>query len=150
MSSLVTTPSNRSVQDFIEAIQHAQKIKDAYALLHLFEKHTGHKAIVWGNDKIPDFLIGFGQYTYKRKGSKDEFTWFQCGFAPRKAKLTLYMKLDLETEQDLLSRLGKCKWGRGCLYVNKLADLNEEVLIDLIAKNQALFNLDIEQKDVIA
>jgi hypothetical protein len=105
-------------------------------LLEIIENITGTKPKMWGNEINPDFMIGFGNYTYTRKSGKEEFKWFNLGFAPRKSKLTLYLSCDISQHQDLLKDLGKCKWGKGCLYINKLADVNLDVLSELIARNK--------------
>lgn len=136
MAGLVTQETNRSVKDFIEGIANASKRADSYVILALMEEIMGQAPKVWGNDKVPDFLIGFGKYTYQRKGKKETFEWFHLGFAPRKTKLTLYLNMDLDKEESLLQELGKCTWGRGCLYIKKLADINLEVLKKLIQKSK--------------
>ena len=97
---------------------------------------TGLEPTVWGNEKVPDFLIGFGKYTYTRKNGKEELEWFNVGFAPRANKLTIYLIFDVGKEQTLLQKLGKCKWGKGCLYINKLADIDLETLKELIAMSK--------------
>ena len=134
--ALATQPTERSVTAFIERIDHAQKKADSYELLELIESVTKLEPVVWGNEKVPDFIIGFGSYTYTRKGGKEEFEWFNIGFAPRKTKLTVYLTFDISKEQELMAKLGKCKWGTGCLYINKLADVDLEILKQLIAKSR--------------
>ncbi|QTN39827.1 DUF1801 domain-containing protein [Cryomorphaceae bacterium] len=135
MAGLVTQPTNRPIEGFIQSINNASKQSDSRVLVKLMEEITGQKAVVWGNEKVPDFLIGFGEYTYTRKGGKEEFTWFPVGFAARKTKMTIYLNFDVSQETDLLKELGKCTFGKGCLYLNKLADVNIEVLKKLIAKS---------------
>ncbi|MDF1697824.1 MAG: DUF1801 domain-containing protein [Saprospiraceae bacterium] len=135
MAGLVTKETTRSVNQFIEKIENINKQKDSFQLLDLIKKVTGQEPKVWGNEKVPDFLIGFGKYKYTRKNSSQEFEWFNVGFAPRKTKLTIYLTFDISQETDLLSKLGKCKWGKGCLYINKLADINLEALEQLIKKS---------------
>lgn len=136
MSGLVNKQNNRSVTQFIENIDNASKREDSFKLLLLIENITGAKPKMWGNENNPDFMIGFGKYTYKRKGGQEEFEWFNLGFAPRKTKLTLYLTCDINQHKDLLKDLGKCKWGKGCLYINKLADVNLDVLSKLIERNK--------------
>ena len=136
MSGLATKETNRSVKAFIEGIDNASKQEDSQQLLKIIEEATGLMPKVWGNEKVPDFLIGYGKYKYKRKGSKEEFEWFNVGFAPRKTKLTVYLTFDINEQMDLLENLGKCKWGKGCLYINKLADVNVAVLKQLIQRSK--------------
>ena len=80
-------------------------------------------------------IVGFGQYHYKSERSSQEGDWPLTGFSPRKQALTLYLMLGLESNDDLLGKLGKHKKSRGCLYVNKLADVDEKVLWKLIEKS---------------
>ena len=135
MSGLATKPTKRSVANYIAAIESPSKQEDSNILVALMEELSGEPAVVWGNDKVPDFLIGFGEYNYRRKGGKEDFLWFKVGFAPRKSKITLYLTTDLKQQEGVLSRLGKCKHGAGCLYINKLADIDLEVLKELIVKS---------------
>lgn len=132
MSGLATKETDRSVTDYINSLESESRQSEAAALIDLLEKATGHPAKIWGNEKVADFLIGFQPYTYTRKGGKEEFRWFKMGFAPRKTKITLYLPLDLQAQAETLKSLGKCKAGRGCLYINKLADVDMEVLKQLI------------------
>ena len=136
MAGLVTKETNRSVNAFIDKIESISKRADSHELLAIMQEVTGTEPKVWGNEKVPDFLIGFGKYKYRRKGGKEEFEWFHLGFAPRKTKLTVYLNFDMSQEQDLLKDLGKCKWGKGCLYINKLADIDVEILKKLIEKSK--------------
>ncbi|GAB5556413.1 MAG: hypothetical protein SchgKO_06260 [Schleiferiaceae bacterium] len=133
---LATVETDRSPEAFIDSIDSASKREDGHVLLELMTRVTGIQPKVWGNDKAPDFLIGYGKYTYTRKGGKEEFEWFNVGFAPRKTKTTVYLTFDISKEEALLSKLGKCKFGKGCLYINKLADVNLEVLAKLIDKSK--------------
>lgn len=136
MAGLVTKESNLKVEDFIQNIGHPGKEADARILVGLFEEVSGSKAKVWGNEKVPYFLVGFGKFSYQRKGSKEEFEWFKLGFAARKTKLTLYLSLDISQEEKLLEKLGKCTYGKGCLYINKLADVDLNVLKVLLEKGK--------------
>ena len=136
MAGLATVETNRSVSAYIENIDNASKQADSRTLVSLIEDVTGYKAKVWGNEKVPDFIIGFGNYKYKRKSGNEEFEWFNVGFAPRKTKLTVYLTFDIAKEEALLKKLGKCKWGKGCLYINKLADVDLTYLKQLIKKSK--------------
>jgi len=132
MAGLKNQETNRSVSEFIESIEKESKRADSKVLLAMMQEITGYEPKVWGDN----YFIGFGKYTYRRKGKKEEFEWFHVGFAPRKTKLTVYLTFDISQEQELLNQLGKCKWGKGCLYINKLADVNLEVLKKLIEKSK--------------
>ena len=135
MAGLVTKETNRSVTSFIDKIENASKKEDSKKLLAIIKEATRKEPKVWGNEKVPDFLIGFGKYNYQRKGGKETFEWFNIGFAPRKTALTVYLTFDISQEADLLKKLGKCKWGKGCLYINKLSDIDLAVLKQLIEKS---------------
>lgn len=132
MAGLVNKETNKSVTKFIESIEHPTKREDSKKLLSIMEEITGDKPKIWGDH----FIIGFGKYTYKRKHGKEEFEWFRVGFAPRKTKLTVYLTFDISKEEELLKKLGKCTWGKGCLYINKLADIDVETLKILIEKSK--------------
>ena len=132
MAGLATKETDKSVSEFIESIENRSKREDSKILVTMMEEITGHKAKIWGDN----FIIGFGKYTYTRKGSKEEFEWFNVGFAPRKTKLTVYLTTDISQQQELLTKLGKHKHGKGCLYINKLADVDLEVLKQLIEQSK--------------
>lgn len=132
MAGLVNRETDKSVDAFIENVNNASKQADSRLLLSLMEEVTGHQPKVWGDN----FIIGFGKYTYTRKNQKEELEWFHVGFAPRKTKLTVYLTFDINQEEELIKLLGKCKWGKGCLHINKLADINLEILKQLIEKSK--------------
>jgi Domain of unknown function (DU1801) len=104
-----------------------QKRLDSFTLLELFQKITGEKAVMWG-----DSIVGFGTYHYKSERSAQEGDWFLVGFSPRKQNLTLYIMHGNDKNQELLAKLGKHKEGGGCLYINKLSDVDQKVLETLI------------------
>ncbi len=127
MAELKTQKTNQSAKDFLETIMPDQKRVDGLALLEMFQKVTGEKAVMWGTS-----IVGFGKYHYKSEKSRQEGDWFLVGFSPRKQNLTLYIMHGNEENQDLLTKLGKHKEGGGCLYVNKLSDVDQKVLATLI------------------
>ena len=128
MSPLATVETNKNVDDFVDSIEDQSKGKDARILIDLFREITEAEPKIWGDN----FIIGFGNYKYQRKGGKEEFEWFKMGFAPRKTKITLYISSDISEYQELLNRLGKHKTGKGCLYINRLADIELGVLREII------------------
>lgn len=130
MSTLATQPTDLPLAPFIEALKPKYRQEEAITLIELFEKLTGEKAVVWGDY----FIIGFGEYSYSRKGSKEIHTWFKSGFAVRKNKVTLYLTTDLDLYEELLVELGPHTRGRGCLYLKKLADVRLDVLEKFITK----------------
>lgn len=132
MAALATQETNKSVSDFINSIENDTKRNDSITLMNIMSEVTGYEPKIWGDN----FIVGFGKYKYKRKSGKEEYEWFNVGFAPRKSKLTIYLTCDISKAQNLLVKLGKCKWGRGCLYINKLADVDIAVLKQLIDKSK--------------
>lgn len=132
MAGLATQETSKSVPDFIDSIENASKREDSKTLIKMMQEITGYEPKIWGDH----FIIGFGKYTYTRKGGKEEFEWFNVGFAPRKTKMTVYLTFDINQQEELTSKLGKCKWGKGCLYINKLADVDLDVLAQLIEKSK--------------
>ena len=131
MAGLVNKETNKSVDALIASIDSESKREDSRILLQAMKDVTGNEPKIWGNNQF----IGFGKYTYTRKHGKEEFEWFNVGFAPRKNKITVYLTFDIEKE-PLIKDLGKCKHGKGCLYINKLDDVDMNVLKKLIDKSK--------------
>ena len=133
MAEAKTKPTQVSVEDFIAAVEPASRRDDAPVLDALFRKVTGMVPEMWGPT-----IVGYGEYsTVYDSGRKVRCC--RTGFSPRKAKHSLYISCSCEGEEDpafteLLGRLGKHKRGDGgCLYVNKLADIDLGVLEEMIA-----------------
>lgn len=127
MAELKTKATKQNPIDFLKTIEPEEKQKDGLALLELFQKVTGEKAVMWGTS-----IVGFGMYHYKSEKSSQEGDWPLVGFSPRKQNLTLYI---MHGNQDnlALKTLGKHKTSSGsCLYINKLSDVDQKVLSDLI------------------
>jgi hypothetical protein len=127
MAEIKTKATKESVTKFLNTITPDEKKKDALALLKLFKDITGEKAVMWGPS-----IVGFGKYHYKSDKSTQEGDWFHVGFSPRKQNLTLYILAWKAEEPKELAKLGKFKRGGGCLYINKLADVDQKVLAKLI------------------
>ncbi len=127
MSELKTKVTVQDPEDFLNSIEPQQKKQDSFVLLEMFEKVTGEKAVMWGSS-----IVGFGKYHYKSEKSRQEGDWMLVGFSPRKANLTLYIMHGNEKNKDLLTKLGKHKEGGGCLYINKLSDVDQKILATLI------------------
>lgn len=128
VAEIKTKPSGSSVDQFIARIQDEEKRKDCQAILEMMEKATGEKGQVWGES-----MIGFGNLRYKSPATGREVDWFIIGFAPRKANISLYLTMDVSKHAETLEKLGKHKTGKGCLYINKLGDVDVKVLEKLIA-----------------
>lgn len=126
MYKLKTLETDHSVLDFIESVDSLKKREDAYRLLEIFTETTGYEAKMWGPS-----IIGFGSYHYKY-ASGHEGDAPLVGFSPRKAKISLYFSLESEERACLLAKLGKHTTGKACVYINKVADIDVEVLKTLI------------------
>lgn len=121
-----TQPTDVSVEDFIAAVEHPVRRSDAETLLEMFTHITGEEPVMWGPS-----IIGFGQYHYVYDSGR-EGDAPAVGFSPRKANLTLYVLSDHPEQRDLLARLGKHRTSVACLYINNLADVDLEVLAQLV------------------
>lgn len=123
--------TDRSVIEFIENVDSPKKREDAYKLLEIFGETSGYEAKMWGPS-----IIGFGSYHYKY-ATGHEGDAPLVGFSPRKAKISLYFATG-DTERDaILERFGKHTSGKACVYINKVADIDVEVLKELIDKSIA-------------
>jgi len=127
IAQIKTKPTEQRVEDFINALPDEQKRKDSFALLELMQKVSGEEPKMWGAS-----MIGFGDKRYKSPATGREVDWFKVGFAPRKSNITLYLITSLQEQAAALQKLGKHKIGGGCLYINKLADVDLKVLATLI------------------
>lgn len=112
--------------DFINQVEDEKKRKDSLVILKMFKEITGEKPKMWGPS-----MIGFGKYHYKYD-SGHEGDCFITGFSPRKQALTLYVLSNFKGKDELLSKLGKYKNGKSCLYIKKLEDVDISVLRKLI------------------
>ncbi|MED3550809.1 DUF1801 domain-containing protein [Cytobacillus praedii] len=126
MYELKTKETDNSVIEFIEAVENPKKREDAYKLLDIFKETTGFEAKMWGPS-----IIGFGSYHYKYE-SGHEGDAPLVGFSPRKAKISLYFAPGEKKREQLLKNFGKHTTGKACVYINKIADINKDVLKELI------------------
>lgn len=122
-----TKETSASVDSFVDSITDEQKRKDTKAILALMEKAVKEKPKMWGSS-----MIGFGNKRYKSPATGREVDWFKIGFSPRKANLSLHLGIDIKKHADALKKLGKHKTGVGCLYINKLEDIDMKVLKEMI------------------
>ena len=126
MAKNKTEFTNQSVADFLQTVENEQKRNDSYELIALMEQLTGEKAKMWGPT-----IVGFGNYHYKYE-SGHEGNAPLVGFSPRKAAISLYVFTGLQEQEHLLGNLGKFTMGKACIYVKKLADINLDVLTNLM------------------
>ena len=130
-AELKTQPTDVPVADFIAAVPDARRREEAEALCGLMTEVTGEPPVMWGTS-----IVGFGRYTYVNT-TKKPADWPIIGFSPRTAKLTIYVMPGFEGQDALMARLGKHTTGVSCLYLNRLADVDQEVLKDLASRSVA-------------
>jgi len=129
MTKVKTAQNNQNVSAFIANVKNEQRKADSLVLLAIFQEISGREPKMWG-----DSIIGFGSYHYKYKSGR-EGEWFLTGFSPRKQSLTVYIMGGMSPHEESLKNLGKYKNSTGCLYINKLADIDMEVLKGIISKS---------------
>lgn len=122
-----TKPTNDNVVAFINKISDEQKRKDCFVLIDMMQSATGEEPVLWSNS-----IIGFGNKRYKSPNTGREVDWLLIGFAPRKTNLSLYVSVGIQEHAAALKKLGKHKTGVGCLYINKLEDVDLKVLQGII------------------
>ena len=127
MAELKTQVTKASVDKFLQGIRDEKKREDCYQILKIMKKATKAEPKMWGPS-----IIGFGDYRYKYPSGREN-DWFITGFSPRVQNLTLYMTGGFDSE--VLKKLGKYKTGKGCLYINKIEDIDTKVLSELIIKS---------------
>ena len=128
MSDRKTRPTDASVDGVIDAAADERRREDAREVLELMREVTGAEPVVWGPS-----MIGFGRQPYTTADGK-EHEWFAVGLAPRKAALTLYGLTAYGSNADLLERLGPHTTGKGCVYVKRVADLDRDVLTEMVER----------------
>lgn len=124
-----TKQTDDSVIEFIKNVDSPKKREDAYKLLQIFEEASGFDAKMWGPS-----IIGFGSYHYKY-ATGHEGDAPLVGFSPRKANISLYFATGDTEREEILQRFGKYTTGKACVYINKVADIDIEVLKELIAQS---------------
>ncbi len=127
LAQIKTKPGAASVEDFINKVPDEQKRKDSFVILEMMKKASGEEPKMWGSS-----LIGFGNVRYKSPATGREVDWIRIGFSPRKANLSLYLSMNIKEHAAALDKLGKHKTGVGCLYINKLEDIDMKVLKKMI------------------
>jgi hypothetical protein len=128
MSGLKTKITDVNVKSFIDSFADSdQKKEDSYVLLNLMQEVSGFEPKMWGPS-----MIGFGSYHYKSDRSRQEGDWFLIGFSPRKAAISLYVYTGCAEHNDLVEKLGKYTMGKACIYIKKLADIDQEALVNLM------------------
>lgn len=124
-----TKETDASVIEFIEQVGSPKKREDAYRLLDLFMEATGYEAKMWGPS-----IIGFGAYHYVYKTGHEGDAPL-AGFSPRKAKISLYFAPGDTEREALLAKFGKHTSGKACVYINKVDDIDTDILKQLIRQS---------------
>jgi len=127
LAEIKTKETAASVEDFINSVEGEQKRIDSFVILEMMRKATGEEPKMWGSS-----IIGFGNKRYKSPNTGREVDWLLIGFSPRKANISLYISVGIQEHAAALKKLGKHKTGVGCLYINKLADIDLKVLEGMI------------------
>lgn len=128
MAEPKTQKTKASVAQFIAAVEDDTRRKDAKAIDKMFREISGEKPAMWG-----PAIIGYGQWV--NTNTLGSAPWPKIGFSPRKANLVLYVMTDALQRDPLMKKLGKHKTGKSCLYINKLADVDEGVLRELATRS---------------
>ena len=128
MSDRKTRPTDASVADFLAAVDHDVRRRDAGSAVALLQEVTGADPVLWGGS-----IVGFGRQPYTTADGKHH-EWFAVGVSPRKASLTFYGLSYYGSNDDLLADLGPHTTGKGCLYVKRLDDVDEGVLRTLVER----------------
>ena len=126
MSGNKTVATNEDVQDFLRQVEPERRRADGLRLNEIFQQVTGYAPRMWGPS-----IVGYGEYHYTYDSGR-EGDFLATGFSPRKANLSIYIMPGYADFGPILDRLGKHKMGKSCLYINKLADVDEDVLAELI------------------
>ncbi|WP_339789796.1 DUF1801 domain-containing protein [uncultured Imperialibacter sp.] len=131
---LKTKVNDVSVEGFLDKVEDEKKRNDAFEVLKLMKEVTGEKPKMWGSS-----IVGFGTYRYKY-ASGQEGDWMITGFSPRKTSLTLYIMPGFGRYEELMQKLGKYKTGKSCLYINKLTDVDLDILKTLVKESVDYMN----------
>ncbi|GIK59436.1 MAG: DUF1801 domain-containing protein [Ignavibacteriota bacterium] len=127
LAVIKTKETSASVEGFINSVKNEEIRKDSFIILKMMRKASKEKPKMWGNS-----IIGFGNKIYKSPATGREVEWFKIGFSPRKTNFSLHLVLNIKKYSAELKKLGKHKTGVGCLYINKLGDVDLKVLEKLI------------------
>jgi len=129
MSDVKTKKNEASVEGFLKSVENEKRREDSFVVLDLMKEVTGEEPTMWGTS-----IVGFGTYRYKYASGR-EGDWMKVGFSPRKKNLTLYIMDGFSSYDSLLDTLGKYSTGKSCLYINKLEDVDQVVLKELVKQS---------------
>jgi hypothetical protein len=129
VAELKTKPTDVSVADYLNAIENEQVRQDCWAIAEMMQNATKAEAKMWGSS-----IVGFGSYHYVYASGR-EGDWPPISFSPRKQNITLYIMGGFEKYEKLISSLGKCTRGKGCIYIKRLSDINVPILKELLQES---------------
>jgi len=129
MSDVKTKKNEASVEGFLKSVENEKRREDSFVVLDLMKEVTGEEPTMWGTS-----IVGFGTYHYKYASGR-EGDWMKVGFSPRKKNMTLYLMDGFGNYDSLLQKLGKYSTGKSCLYINKLEDVDQVVLKELVKQS---------------
>ncbi len=122
-----TKETEASVEDFLHSVADEQQRNDAFEVLEMMRQISGEEPKMWGAS-----IVGFGNMVYTSPATGREVDWLKIGFSPRKGNLSLYVLNGSPKQLELLEKLGKHKTGKGCLYIKRLSDVDEMVLVKVM------------------
>lgn len=128
MSENKTKPTEQKIDDFLDSISDSQRRADCEAIVAMMREATGAEPRMWGAN-----MVGFGDHHYRYASGREGDT-FITGFSPRKQNMTIYLSYGFDQDADLLARLGKHSTGKVCLYIKRLADIDQAVLRELLKR----------------
>jgi hypothetical protein len=133
MSEIKTKPTDQDIHDFLMTVEPEKKRLDCIELKKVFDSVVDEEPALWNNN-----MIGYGTYHYKSERSKQEGDWPLTAFSPRKQNIVIYIMPGINEYNHLLEKLGKHKASSGsCLYINKLEDINLDILREIISTSVA-------------
>jgi uncharacterized protein DUF1801 len=129
MAELKTKPTTASVTDFLDSVDDEERRKDCFTVAKIMQEATGAAPKMWGPS-----IVGFGDHRYTNARGQGT-DWFLIGFSPRKTDLTLYLMPGSPRYAEHLKALGKHKTGKACVYIKRLADVDQVVLRRLVEES---------------
>lgn len=127
-----TVPDGLKVSDYLDAIDKPEREADCRKIYEMMAEMTGWEPKIWGS-KLSNGIVGFGDYHYKYDSGR-EGDFFRLGFSNRAQNITIYVMPGYQDFSEELSRLGKHKMGKSCLYIKRLSDVDEDVLKEIMQK----------------
>ena len=132
MATIKTARTTASVSAFLNGIPDARKRSECRSVGKMMREVTGARPHMWGGS-----IVGYGSYRYRYESGR-EGSWFLCGYSPRAQNLTIYIMPGFSEFAPLMSKLGKYKTGKSCLYIRSLDEVDTDVLRELVGRSVAV------------